>query len=200
MARRKDHSREQLREMALTAAETLLDHEGATGLSTRKIAADMGYTVGSLYLVFQNLDDLVLQVNARTLAQLGAWLDLAAQRGTDARDHLVELGRAYLRFGTEYRGRWELIFSHRLTPDTPLPDWYRGRVVALFGRVEAQLAALAPERSREECALAARALWSGVHGVCLLALGDKLDIAGPTDAGKLTDSLILNYLAGWHRE
>lgn len=70
MARRSDHSRDELREMALTAAEQIVLENGYESLSARKVASAIGYTVGTLYLVFENLDDLVLQVNARTLDRL----------------------------------------------------------------------------------------------------------------------------------
>lgn len=199
MARRNDHSREEIREMALQAAEALLEREGAAGLSTRKIAAAIGYTVGSLYLVFENLDDLVIQVNARTLGQLGEWLDHAALPHRDALSGVRELGRAYVRFAAGHRSRWELIFDRRPTPAMALPEWYRQEVAGLFGRVERLLAGFAPERSEAARALAARALWSGVHGVCTLALSGKLDLAGIAEAERLTDSLIENYLAGWAR-
>lgn len=197
MARRNDHSRDQLREMALHAAEAILDHEGVVGLSTRKIARDIGYTVGSLYLVFENLDDLIVQSNFRTLSKLGESLDQASARSAAPREAVMQLGRAYLDFAAAYRGRWELIFGHRLNPGIPLSEDYRQQVRALFGRVENLLAVLAPRRSEAERNLAARALWSGVHGVCVLALSDKFSVAGIADAGRLTDSLIVNYLAGW---
>lgn len=199
MARRNDHSREEIRDMSLNAAEALLDREGAAGLSTRKIAAEIGYTVGSLYLVFQNLDDLIVQVNARTLRQLGERLDEAAIGRGDAGDRMVELGRAYLDFAARHPGRWGLIFDHRLAPETALPDWYRRQVMALFERVAALLAVVAPDRSPADRALAARALWSGVHGVCTLALGGKLDIAGNAGAEELIDALIRNFMSGWCR-
>ena len=51
MARRSDHSRDEIREMALNAAKTIVEREGAAALSTRKIANEIGYTAGSLYLV-----------------------------------------------------------------------------------------------------------------------------------------------------
>lgn len=197
MARRNDHSREEIRDMALRAAENLLDREGVTGLSTRKIATEIGYTVGSLYLVFHNLDDLIVHVNSRTLEQLAEQLDQATEGGGEACDRIIELGRAYLDFASRHPGRWGLIFDHRLPPETALPDWYHRQVMALFDRVADLLAAVAPDRSPAARALAARALWSGVHGVCTLALGGKLDLAGITEAAALTDSLIRNYLSGW---
>jgi AcrR family transcriptional regulator len=197
MARRNDHSREEIREMALRAAETLLDREGAVGLSTRKIANEIGYAVGSLYLVFKNLDDLVVQLNFRTLHHLGESLDQAAANGGEPCASVLELGRAYLRFAVSNQTRWELIFGYRLSPETDLPEDYRRHVRALFGRVESLLGSLAPQRSELDRALAARALWSGVHGVCALALSEKFNIADIADARQLTDSLIANYLAGW---
>ena len=72
MARRSDHSREELREMALSAAEQIVVEQGYEGLSARKVASAIGYTVGTLYLVFENIDDLILNINARTLDRLHA--------------------------------------------------------------------------------------------------------------------------------
>ena len=45
-------------------AERIVAEHGHSGLSARKVASAIGYTVGTLYLVFDNLDDLVLQVRA----------------------------------------------------------------------------------------------------------------------------------------
>ena len=48
MGRRNDHTREQLREMVLSAAELLIVREGMAGFSMRKVARAIGYTVGQL--------------------------------------------------------------------------------------------------------------------------------------------------------
>lgn len=74
MARRSDHSREEIRAMALAAAQQIVTEQGFAALNARKIASAIGYTVGTLYLVFKNLDDLFLQLNARTLDDLHAAL------------------------------------------------------------------------------------------------------------------------------
>ncbi|MEZ5601737.1 MAG: helix-turn-helix domain-containing protein, partial [Candidatus Competibacteraceae bacterium] len=63
MGRRNEHTREELRQIALEAAEELVAAQGLSGLSTRKVAARIGYTVGSLYMIFRNLDDLIAQMN-----------------------------------------------------------------------------------------------------------------------------------------
>jgi hypothetical protein len=54
-----------------------------------------------------------------------------------------------------------------------------------------------PQHSRQEIGLAARALWGGVHGICVLALTGKLDVVGVQSVVGLAESLIKNYLAGF---
>jgi len=195
MARRSDHSREEIHQMALEAAENIVVERGLEGLSARKVATAIGYTVGTLYLVFENIDDLVLQVNARTLDRLYA--RMAETRARDARDWLLQLAQVYIRFAEDDPHRWSMIFEHRLGEGRELPEWYQQKIERMFAIVEEGLAPLAGRRPRKEVAQAARVIWGGVHGVCILALGDRLGVAGADSVQELTRSLISNYLAGF---
>ena len=56
MGRRNDHSREEIRQMALDAGTELLQQHGVAAVSARKVASRINYTVGTLYLVFENLE------------------------------------------------------------------------------------------------------------------------------------------------
>jgi len=197
MARRSDHSREELREMALSAAEQIVVEQGYEGLSARKVAAAIGYTVGTLYLVFENLDDLILQVNARTLDRLHAQMSESQGNSGDARDYLLHLGQAYIRFADDDPYRWEMVFKHRLSENRVLPAWYQEKITRMFALVEKGLEPLAKQRPQQEITQAAAALWGGVHGICILALTDKLGIAGVDSVQELTRSLISNYLKGF---
>jgi AcrR family transcriptional regulator len=113
MARRSDHSREEIREMALVAAEQIVVDKGFEGLSARKVASVIGYTVGTLYLVFDNIDDLILQINARTLDRLYDRMAQTRTSASDPRDYLLRLGQVYIRFADEDPHRWAMIFEHR---------------------------------------------------------------------------------------
>src|SRR6185503_2471639 len=103
MGRRSEHSLDQIREMALDAAEKIIRKKGVRELSTRKIAAEIGYTSGTLYLVFKNLDDLFIQVNGRTLSRLRDALSSAASSAssTDGAEAVRALCRAYQLFADE---------------------------------------------------------------------------------------------------
>ena len=71
----------------------------------------------------------------------------------------------------------------------------------MFAVVEEALRPLAKQRPPKEITRdvtqAARAIWGGVHGICILALTDTLGIAGVDSVQELTRSLISNYLKGF---
>lgn len=192
MARPKQHNREQIHDLALAAAEEIIAEHGLAGLNVRKVAGAIGCAVGTLYLVFDNLDDLILQVNARTL---DAMYDFVSQASCCAPPECVSnLGRAYLAFAQSHPHRWRAIFEYNRPPDTVVPPWYRKKIMRLFALVEDPLSRLAPGSA--DPARQARVLWGAVHGVCILGLSQTLEVVGAGAMREMLDTLIETYLAG----
>ena len=183
--------------MAIAAAEALVAREGYGGLTARKVAAEIGYTVGTLYLIFDNLDDLIVQINARTLDRLHARMSESQAHCINANDCLLQLGQAYIRFADEDPHRWAMVFEHRFSEDRVVPAWYREKIARMFALVEEGLQPIAKQHTHAEITQASRALWGGVHGICILALAGKLGVAGVDSVQDLTNTLITNYLRGF---
>ncbi|NOY63602.1 MAG: TetR/AcrR family transcriptional regulator [Gammaproteobacteria bacterium] len=200
MARRSDHTREEIKEMAIIAAETIVGREGYKGLSARKVAADIGYTVGTLYLVFENLNDLIIQVNDRTLAELNEAMKASIDGLDGAQERVLALSRAYIDFATHRTHRWRMIYEHIHPDNTALPDWYRRRIESMFEPVGREIAVMMPEAAPVACRKATHALWCGVHGICILGLTGKLDVAGADSVRVMVDLLVENYLRGLLKE
>jgi AcrR family transcriptional regulator len=196
MARRSEHSKEEIRSMALAAAETIVKSDGLAGLSARKIAKKIGYTVGTLYLVFKNLDELILTINARTLDALADKMQDALQKCRQPRTCIVAMGRTYVAFANDNPQLWSMVFEHRLPEGEQVPPWFASKVNNMFLLVEAQLTPLLENQSEKKIDLASKAIWCGVHGICSLAVTGKLEIDNTESINTLTDSLINNYLAG----
>lgn len=192
------HSPDEIREMALAAAKRIVAKQGYGALSTRKVAADIGYAVGSLYFVFRNLDDLIIHINGSTLDELHHGLEATATRCKDPEDCLLALAREYVAFAFNNRALWSLVFEHPIPQKSP--TWFRDKVERMFQIVEGRLRAITPERNANELRLAARALWSGVHGVSILGLAERLDESGLKAAEKLASSLVTNYLIGFKQK
>ncbi len=196
MGRRGDHSREELRNMAMEAAEQIILEQGHKGLTARKVAQEIGYAVGTLYLVFENLDNLIMHINARTLDRLHqAMTNIQTQNLTDE-ERLIRLSQIYISFAYADPHRWTLIFEHRLPEGKSIPEWYFEKIVRIFAVAEAALRPLAPHLSKREIEQAARALWAGVHGICILGITQKLGNVGEEYVLNMATSLMENYLIG----
>jgi len=197
MARRSDHSREEIRDMALEAAEQIILEQGQEGLTARKVASEIGYTVGTLYLVFENLDDLIMHINARTLDRLHQLVTDVETQNLTHEDRLIRLGQIYIHFAYGDLHRWALIFEHHLPDERPIPDWYAKKIMRVFTVVEELLKPLTPHRSDSEISQAACALWAGIHGICILGITQKLGDVGEDSVQDLAKSLMVNYLSGF---
>jgi AcrR family transcriptional regulator len=170
-AEKKPNRRNLLREKVLNAAEAAIAGKGLSGLKARDIAAEAGCALGAIYTVFEDLDELILRVGARTMAQLEA--ALAAPPETVGEDELHRLAFAYLRYARSNEPRWRALFDHRLPAGRKLPDWYAQDRDRLFGLLEAPLAKLVPQEEPALRRLRARTLFSAVHGVAVLGLEEK---------------------------
>lgn len=197
MARRSDHSRDEIKEMALAAAATIVEQEGSKKLTARNVATAIGYTVGTLYLVFKNLDDMVLHLNAHTLDDLHDWLQERRDTGAAPQQQLQALAEAYIDYAVSHTARWNLLFESVAGVDSELPDWYLQRLGKVFGLIEAALAPLVDHQGQEAIVQAARVLWASVHGICTLKIRHRLDLAGGQSTGEMAAMLINNFLAGF---
>ncbi|MDD5580628.1 MAG: TetR/AcrR family transcriptional regulator [Methylobacter sp.] len=195
MARRSEHSLEEIREMVLGAAETIVIEKGFSALTMRKIALEIGYTVGSIYMVFANMAELILHLKAKTLDEIAEQLE---QVQDCVPEHCIEeLAKSYLSYANQNYNSWSLIFEHRLPEDMEVPGWYQEKINHVFGRFEMQFARLAPGYSEAQNKQAARALWGGIHGICVLSLTGKLDIVGVNDVEGSVVLLVRNFIRGW---
>ena len=196
MGRRSSHTPQQLRELILDAAYAIIETQGLSGLSAREIARRIGYSPGTIYNMFSNLDDVVLRIEAKVLEALDERLTLILAEPGHGREKVQKLAQAYLAFTHEKPRLWNLLFEHHLPPGAELPSWYQEKLELLLARVEQALTPLLPAASDGERKRAARVLWAGVHGITSLSTADKLSIVTTEGAGRLVDDLVSTYLAG----
>lgn len=197
MGRRSTHTPEQLRELIIRSAHDIIAENGLGGMSAREIARRIGYSPGTLYNLFDSLDDLVLQVEALLLDSLDQRLsELPNENSTDIQ--LNRIARTYLSFGRDNPNLWNLISQHEIPSDMPIPSWYTERVERLVSRIEEALALQLPTGRDNPVSLkrSARVLWAGLHGLTSLSTTKKLSSLAGNSADALVDELVNTYLAG----
>jgi AcrR family transcriptional regulator len=197
MGRRSTHTPQQLRVLILDAAQQIIEAQGLAGLSAREIARRVGYSPGTIYNIFANLDDVVLNVEGRVLDALDARLSEIHQGEDAAAEGLLKrMAHGYLAFTQERPRLWNLLFEHHIPAGTELPAWYQQKLERLMGQIERALAPHFPPGAEADLRRAARVLWAGVHGITSLATADKLSVVTTETAGRLVDDLVGTYLVG----
>ena len=196
MARRSDHTREELLALALGAAEDLAEHEGLAGVTARGVARRIGYTVGTIYNVFDNLDDMIRQVNGRTLDALHAALTASGGGGTPEQA-LRRLAARYSAFVKAHPRRWAAVLEYEPQSTTEPPEWYRAKTARLFALAEQAIAGFpgaADDRGRRRHAYI---LWSALYG--MHAVEQTAGLPKGDSLSDLVDTLIDTYVAGLRR-
>lgn len=196
MARRNDHTREELVALTLNTVKEFLSKNSHHELSLRKVANMIGYVPSTLVNVFGNYNLLLLHAVAQTLDELAHDAKAVVNDSQDPKTALYELAYCYHDFAKRYPHRWQLIFAHNMNGEI-LPEWQAARIDGMTGMLESLLIQLAPHHSQAEVLKASRVLWAGVHGITLLSVDDKFFTDEPIDGKELIENLLTNYLTNW---
>ena len=165
--------RHQLRLQLIEAAETTVARDGLKALSARELSREVGCSLGAIYNVFADIDELVIAVNSRTLAELDrtiAQFVPSAQRDMDPQHCLTGLAQAYCRFAIAHTNRWTALFEHGERINHNIPDWHLDEHVQLISHIVKSLERMYPDRKPGEQWQLAGLLFSAVHGVVSLGL------------------------------
>lgn len=196
-ARKGDGDR--LREELLDSTEALLrEHGSPDAISMRSIARDVGVSAPSIYLHFEDKDELVHAVCVRGFERFDAEIETAVAGIDDPLMLLRARGEAYVRFALEHTEIFRVLF---LTPgpqhDVADPTAPGGTALyRLVGNVEACIAAGYFEADDPfEVALV---LWSAVHGLASLAVV-HYGFATPARIDRLIERLLDVQLGGLGR-
>lgn len=194
MARRSDHTREELKNLAVQAGYTLLKEEGLAEFSARKVAREIGYTVGTLYNVFGTYEIFMLHIQAAILDDWFADLESAMKHNQDTHP-LHALAAAYIAYAKKNYSTWSVLFTRTSIPKEESPDWYKQKLDQFFALVE-QVVLPIVGNDTVEAQKSARLLWASIHGICVLTLSGKLDLLADEVPEKMSRDLIDTYLKG----
>ena len=180
----------------IACAEAAIAAEGLAALRARSLADCVGCSVGAIYNLVTDIDELILFVAQRTMADLNARLQAVDQGRAGEAERFVAWALAYCAFAAENRNRWRALFEHRLAPGRALPHWFEADQMRLFVRLEEGLAARLPTLDAPARRLRARTMFSAVHGIVALGLEEKI-VAMPVAAVEVElATFVRAYLAG----
>jgi AcrR family transcriptional regulator len=106
------------------------------------------------------------------------------------------LAQAYIAFAEHHNPRWNLLFDHAFEQAREMPEWYQQRLARVFGMVEEALPAIGEASDPFARVRIARVLWASVHGICMLKIRQRMELAGGQTTEQMTELLIDHFLAG----
>ena len=179
MGRRSDHSRTELEALIVAEGHRLMAETGFSGFSAREVARRVGYSIGTIYNVFETLDHLLIAINSHTFE---LWTDFLEQRMTEGRgDRIRTLVEAYFGFAREHSNLWMAIYDHRLPPGMAMPERDMEKRRALTRIVFQEIARRLPDSSEGAIEHLSRSLIATVHGHCTYDLNGSFALMGEKD-------------------
>ncbi len=189
-AERREKQKLELRARILEAATELFLAHGYSGFSLRQVAERIGYSPTTVYLYFENKEDLLFEVLLEGFEQFGTLMKDAYDSDPDPLNKITAMGRAYIAFGVARPAHYRLMFMERgdfLLRENPRDQRstldsfdYLARAVH-----EAHAAGLLRPGDPMEHVYS---LWAGVHG--LTALFVSMPMPSPPDLQIQTDHLL----------
>jgi AcrR family transcriptional regulator len=193
MARRSDHTREELRQLILDAGAAQIAVLGAEQFSARQVADDIGYTVRTLYNVFGSHQNLLLELHRCTLEECHS--ALAEIMAHTRRNRLHAWAEGLIEFADTNRLRWLAVSAVTLQPDALVPPGLRAAWASLHDQLVGELEPVVGTHKalRERTALT---FWAGLTGIIQFSLNGSYTPFRMDDPKRIARELIDTYLRG----
>lgn len=170
-----------LKNEILEVSRDLLVEHGLGHLSMRNIAKRANVTATSIYLHFDNKDDLLLTLVEQSIAHLKEHLLSEIDDSKDLIKQLEDLARRYVRFALDHPKEYEIIYMVR--PEE-MPKYPKKKFEQIRSAYEL-LAEIIDEGRQEDLIdvenpmISAYTLWAQLHGVVSVILSKRLDTRIP---------------------
>ena len=195
MGRRSTHTPDELRQLILDASRALIETQGLIGYSAREIARTIGYSAGTLYNVFKDLDDVLLTLQEQLLGDAATHL-AELSRTKDKRDMLTLLAHGYVNFAIENKHLWNLLFQHQPPRNGTQPDRLHQGINDIIAMIAQTAGPLMAGATAQEIDRSARVLWAGVHGITAIAVTGRAPTLNSETALAYVDELTSTFVRG----
>ncbi len=188
--------KDNIQENLVNKGRELISRNGAEGLTARKLSDASGYSVGTIYNQFGNMDNFILIQNYLTLDSLYNRLSGLQASGT-AYQRLNLYVHEFINFVLENKNLWYLVHSfHLRNNNRHFSKVYLRRVVRITQLVESAFKTLYPEIEVPERILMLQVMWLSLFSLSSFLTTDALDKFSKINKTTLCELFLNTYLAG----
>lgn len=110
--REKKHKRTQ--EYFAETAKEMIIRDGIAGVSVRKVAEEAGYSLGTVYNHFKNLDDLLWLTRNFMIDDIAEYMERNCPDTVEYIDDVITIFRTFIQFFIDSPNIYEFIYFYRL--------------------------------------------------------------------------------------
>lgn len=172
---RKERQRTEMREAILEAALKLFSGEGYDNVTMRKIASEIEYSVGTIYLYFKDKSEIFYELHTIGFDKFYQ-KQLSVQHIKDPIERITAHGIAYVEFAMEHPEYYDLMFISRIPSKTlkKFEHWEEGERTYDLLKLNIKQAMEKDYFKDVDIEVAAFSLWSFVHGMASLFVRQRL--------------------------
>ena len=186
--------KENIRELLLQTAQSLVEDKGAEYLTARKLSEASGCSVGTIYNQFASMDELFASLNIATLTDLQMAMKRVAV-GPNAYKNLNAWLDSFVSFVLANPNRWFLLYNYHLRGGH-LSATYRQQIISLTQMWQKSFDAVYAHLNARKRRLARQVLWLSLFALSSFLTTKVIDNLSMVNKKNLCKLLLNTYLAG----
>lgn len=184
-----------IQENLIQTGRKLIEEKGIEFLTARKLSEASGYSVGTIYNQFTNMDNFILIQNYLTLDALCAKLNEV--KSDFAYERLNDYVRVFVDFVTTNKNFWFMVYKFHLNQsERSFSITYLRRIAKIVMLVEKAFEELYPDLNITKKHLSSQVLWISLFALSSLLTTDSLQTYSKADSSKICAFLLNTYLTG----
>lgn len=179
----REERRAKLRADLIDIAYRKIGQDGLSSVTARYLSSEAGCALGAIYNMFEDMNQLFMQVNMRSFEKLARGVALSLEELSDPSPHeqLNALAQTYLEYALANQPHWLALFDINMNVESNVPKIYQDSLASLLALIATPMADVFPNKSEAEVKLITQTVFSSIHGIVLLGVQKRLS-AVPADS------------------
>ncbi len=185
---RKERDRQEMKETILQSAHQLFVDKGFDDVSIRNIAEAIEYSPATIYLYFKDKNEIFYALHGEAFKKFNEFLaPLVTVK--DPFKRLIKMGELYMEFTFKFPKYYDIMFIMQAPMDCDVnsKEWKEGESAHSQLENVVNECQLQGYFKGKEYKTLSFLIWSTMHGMCSLALRDRLKIYEEQERSKMID-------------
>jgi AcrR family transcriptional regulator len=197
IAERKIKEKEELKALILRAAKKLFVEQGVEQTTIRKIASEIDYSVGTVYVYYKEKNDILYDLHTQGFKQLGSEMRVLFNVANPM-ERLKALGRVYIQFATENPDMYNLMFTLSAPIDfldsMNKEEWNEGKGTFHVLKTTVNECMAIGHFKGHQLEPLSFAIWGAVHGMVSLHISQRVKAVNLTNPDTMVAQGYENFI------